>query len=232
MNDAPTGFRDQLRQAAYARLMAIEKLQNSLAEAQTPLQKKMIIEEIFEQGQRSIQQMGASKDAYLVTHTHLNLAFAMLDMVGLVDTEREKDNLLRECVENCDLAAASASESEYSLLALDILPEVFALLTQVMDHTQGSLLKSVQLTFTRMVDAYTKAVEKQKLDRSQAAKDLYAAQLLYLGEAEVQKLDEHTILTAKIIEMAQSVRRKALGASDRDLAAQADTLIREIENQP
>jgi hypothetical protein len=154
----------------------------------------------------------------------------MVDMATLADSEREKESYFRECVENCDLAAASAAESEHSLLVLDILPEIFALLTQVMDQVQGSLLKSVQLAFTRQVETFTKAVEKQKLDRVQAATDLYTAQLLYLGEVEVQMPSERTVLNAKILEIARSVRLKALGASDRELANQAGELIQEIEN--
>jgi hypothetical protein len=49
---------------------------------------------------------------------------------------------------------------------------------------------------------------------------------------EVQSPQERSIVASKIIEMAQAARRTALGASDRELAVQAEALIQEVENQP
>lgn len=237
MNDAPTGFRNQLRQAAYARLLAMEKLQEGLVNARTPLQKKMILEEVMDHGQRTIRQVGECSDENLITQTTINMAYAAFDLAELAETDSERENLIRQCVENCDLSANSALESEHSVLALDFLPDILALLVQVMDRVQktgleGTLLKNIQLTFARHVQSYEKAGEKQKKDRRQSARDLATAQLLYQAENDLS-ISEHRkanrIVMDKVLDIARQARLKALGASDREIAGQAEALIREIE---
>ncbi|MBN2147450.1 MAG: hypothetical protein JW726_08675 [Anaerolineales bacterium] len=230
-DDFPTQLRYQLRDAAYARLMASEKLGASLASARTSQQQRMILEEIVSNGQKTIEQMGHSGDPYLLANTYLSLTAAYTDLAGLEEAAAKKYSLLREAGEYADLASASAAESKHSIVAIEMLPWLLNVMTRALYQTSGSQNQAMQLRILRVSNQLKAAFKRQQQERTRAAQDLYTAQLLLRGLEAVKKPSERRTVLVQAQKVAQAARTTAVGAGDRDLGGKIQAELEHIQSE-
>ncbi len=232
----PTVLRHQLRDAAYARLYASEKLAGGLLKARDPAHQRIILQEILENGQKNLDQMAQSGDPYLVASTYLSMAEACFDLSEIAANAAEKENLLHRSLDYADLASGSALESEYSLVPLAILPELLVMLTRALGSVTPpgqvgptSQMRLLQMRIRNLVGSLAQAADQQTHDRRQAARELFEVQTLAESAYWLDGREDQKKVLQKAQELALRTLQKARGAGDRNLTVQVQRVLVEIE---
>ncbi len=234
----PTGLQYQLRDAAHARLYASEKLAAGLLDNRDPAFQRIILQEILDNGQKTLDQMAHRGDPYLMASTYLFMAEASFDLSAITSYSLEKENLLHRTLDFADLAAGSALESEHMAVPLVLLPELLTVLTRLLAAVSvapGQPLnpqqRLVQNRIRGAVRALVDCEERQRQDRRQVAQDLYVVQTLAASADWVESQPDQKKVLEKAQELVQQVLTRARGAGDRDLTGQAQRMVDEIERR-
>lgn len=229
MSEMELARRQQLSDAAFARLKTSEALSGSLLGEKDPAQARQTLSEIIAHCERNLEQVGDFANPHLLSETHITLAMAKIDMAGYEEDPTEQEQLARSSTEHCEIAVAVALDSDTTVLPAEILPWAMTVLAKALGYISGYQNQALQGRLGAYARELMQVYEKHREMRWEGAQTLFAGQALFDSADLAADESEREAILRRALSLAQEARQTLLRAGDRDVAEQARQTLEEIE---
>lgn len=204
-------------------------LGGSLIEQKDPAQRRAILEEIISNGEKTLDQLGDSANPHLLSHTHMTMAAARVDLANLETNEATRAELVHFGMEHCEIAIAVALGSGTTIVPATVIPWTMVVLTGALQTARGLQHQAIEAQLSTCVRELVRVFENQKQDRWKGAQTLFMSQCLAEGARSLENPSEREIVLQRALELGQGGLRMLLGAGDLEVARQARATIKEIQ---
>lgn len=229
MSEMELARRQQLSEAAYARLKTTEALSGSLLGEDDPAKARQTLSEIIAHCERNLEQVGEFANPHLLSETHITLAMAKIDMASYEDDPTVREQFARSSTEHCEIAVAVALDSETSVLPAEILPWAMTVLAKALGYTSSYQYQALQGRLSAYARDLLQVYENHKEMRWEGAQALFAGQALMDSAGVAEDDSEREAILRRAFSLTQEAHQTLLRAGDREVAEQARRTMDEIE---
>jgi hypothetical protein len=229
MSEMELARRQQLSEAAYARLKTAEALSGSLLGEVDSAKARQTLSEIIAHCERNLEQVGEFANPHLLSETHITLAMAKIDMVSYEADPMVQEKFTRSSTEHCEIAVAVALDSETSVLPAEILPWAMTVLAKALGYASGYQFQALQGRLSAYARDLLQVYEDHQEMRWEGAQALFAGQALLDSADVAADASEREAILRRAFSLTQEAHQTLLRAGDREVAEQARRTLDEIE---
>jgi hypothetical protein len=186
------------------------------------------LEEVLENGEKNLTQMGGMDEPELVRRTHMTMAQAQLRMASLAQAGSERQARIGAAADHCELALAQVPDSAPVHAHLEISAWAITLLTGACRMSTGVQQQALNRRLTNSLGQFENYLRKQINQRLDSADMIFAGQLLLEGARNVADSEERQFALKSALALAEQAAGLLDNAGDVEMTGQARALAQEI----
>ena len=223
------GSRHEQRVAAYERLGSCFVLGGTLLRVREPARIRAALEQIASDSRRLLDEVGADADPYLLSHVHMTIAAAQLDLAGL-DDGPTRSGRVRQGLDHALESVRIGLASRTPLLSTAILPWALVVLVGGLRAAQGEERRGLCALLERCARELPRAEAQRKRAQREGARALFRSQLLHVGAQAVVDPAARAVVLRRALDRASQAQCTLLGAGDRAGATRANETVTRIRS--
>jgi hypothetical protein len=227
--DQPNITGKGIQKLALTRLESSLSLLKSLEPDARPADVKTILEEVLQNCEKNLVQLGTGGNPKILSRTYLCMAQAQLKMASLAGPGNDRKNRIGEITDCCELALAQVAGCDSLRLAFDITTEVMAVLAETLPRSSGVQRQAIEIRLGNSLRQFRETLGMQVKDRLYGADSIFKGQILLEGAREMPVGEDRKILLDNALEQAFYAAGLLDRAGDPEMTLQAQALIQEIQ---